>query len=325
MWKRNSTQAQTSTRLFSLQLANHDSLFSPQHKRRFKFRSFRTFLIFAAALTALVFPSFKLGRPNLQNPSVDLPDSLELGELFTVPANEKENMVPLISGRPLGFVDGKTPLYVGAAVKPFGFEINFDLSNNDPYAKLKSLLPRLEHPTFPVLVKRVRIHGAKTLVAEEKPNPRETFKPIPPPPISPEEASAYERYDGKMRLRCWRAPLVEPLAIDPLKPRRNQRLGKVSSAGPGEVVYTSPKEAGERVVVIYHGGGLFSRYWGIKDLKLPKDGRLTTGQTIGHVALAPPRQTTPVYWQPIMNGAGGPGEINREALLDLSSQLCDSK
>lgn len=277
-------------------------------------------MILLPALIAWMFPSFRLGRPDFLKPDIQLPDSLEVGELFTVPADENENMVPLVSGRPLGYVDGKTPLYVGAAVKPFNFEISFELLKEDPYSKLKGFIPRLEHPTFPVLVKRVKVHETKAIESAEKPARQE----ITPPPIGPEEQSAYDRYDGKMRLRCWRQPAVEPLAVDPLRPRRNQRLGKLTSAGPGEVVYSSPKSESEKTVVIYHGGGLYTRYWGFKELRLPKDGRVTTGQTIGHVPLAPPRQPTPVYWQAIMNGAGGPGEINRENLLDLSSRLCDS-
>ena len=315
---------QTSTRLFSLQLAHHDSQFAPVRKKKSSCRSLKTVLILVTVLVGFSFPSFRIGRPSLQTPPVALPESLEVGELLTIPAGENGNMIPMTSGRPLGFVDGKTPLYVAAAIKPFGFEISFDLLHDDPYARLKVLLPRLENPVFPVVVGRIKVREADPAELEEKSARSDTFKPLSPPPISAEEASIYNRFDGKMRLRCWRQPVVEPLAIDPLRSRRNQRLGKISAAGPGEVVYTSPQSESEKTVVIYHGGGLFTRYWGIKELRLPKDGRVTTGQTIGHVPLAPPRQTTPPYWQAIMNGSGGHGDVNREDLLNLSSRLCDS-
>jgi murein DD-endopeptidase MepM/ murein hydrolase activator NlpD len=43
---------------------------------------------------------------------------------------------------------------------------------------------------------------------------------------------------------------------------------------------------GESVVMLYHGGGLFTRYWGIRENRLPKNGRVSIGQTVGYVHLS---------------------------------------
>ena len=317
------------TRMFSLQLANHDGLFAPREKPRRSFRWLKLAAFFFPAFVAFVFPSFKIGRAILKNPGLQVPESLRQGDLFTLPVGEDDEHVPLISGRTLGFVEGKTPLFIGAALKPFDFEVSFDFNDDDERKNLKGFVPRLKHPTYPIFVKRVHVVADETPPSEERPSiRRETEKPSMPPAFAAGETKAFERHDGNIRLRCWKSPSVEPLPIDPLKPRRNPRLGSLSAAGPGEVVHTGSyvgANGNETAVVVYHGGGLFTRYWGLKELRIPKSNRLNAGQTIGYVHLAPPKQATRPNWQVLMGGVGGPGEIKAQALLELSSRLCDSK
>lgn len=324
-------ERQQTKRLFSLQLADHDHLFSPQRKVRRSFSRLRTFLFFIPPLITLTFPSFQLGQAVWEDPGIELPNTLKVGNLFTIPVKDQTDakaFIPLVSGRALGFVDGKEPMYIGTAMSSFDFEVSLDFKKHDPYARLKGLIPKPEHPTYPLFVKRIDVisEPAPTEIEEAaKTTRKEIEKIIPPPPIEAQEAAAYERHDGNMRLRCWRAPSIEPLGIDPLKPRRNPRLGSLSAVGPGEVVYSSPSSVAEKIIVLYHGGGLFSRYWGVRELRLPRNGRVITGQVIGNVHLAPARQVTKPHWQPLIGGVGGPGKVNPSVILDLSSRLCDSK
>jgi hypothetical protein len=128
-----------------------------------------------------------------------------------------------------------------------------------------------------------------------------------------------------MRLRCWKEPTIEALGIDPLKPRRQPRIGSINAAGPGEIAYSASSGDSESVIVLYHGGGLFSRYWGIRENRLPKNGRVSIGQTVGYVALSANGKETPLNWQVLMGGYDGPVEIKVPSLLELSTRLCDSK
>lgn len=325
------------TRLFSLQLANHDGLFAPRERRP---RNFAWVKIAALALPALVvftFPSFQIGRGLLKDPGLRVPETLRQGEIFTMPVGEDDETVPVVAGRALGFIDGKKPMYVGAALKPFDFEVTFDFNDGDDHRRLKALVPRAKHPTYPFFVKHVHVLADETLAVDQEAEKaklahskdgaeklKEKLKLIPPA-IQGKEAKAFERFDGNMRLRCWKTPTVEPLGIDPLKPRRHPRLGSLGAAGSGEIVYSGANDNGDYTVVLYHGGGLYTRYWGIRELKTPKSGRVNAGQTLGYVHLAPPRHDTPATWQALMSGVGGPGEVKTQALLELSSQLCDSK
>jgi hypothetical protein len=310
------------TRLFSLQLADHDGLFAPKARRRHSFAWLKLLIYLPAAIFFFV-PSYKIGRGALKDPGYKLPDTVMQGEVFTFPATEDDDVIPQMGGRSLSYIDGKAPMYIGAALGPTDFEINFQF-NDDDKPRFKAMMEKLKHPTYPVFVKRIKVTKLP-----ETPDPAPLRKgeeaPRTVPPFDEKETRILARTDGFIRMRCWKEPVVEPVGVDPLKPRRHLRMGSLPAVGQGEVLFAGPIATGESLVVVYHGGGLFTRYWGLKETRVQKGAKVTTGQTIGYIPLAPPKKETHATWQAVMNITGTPGEVSRPSLLALSSRLCDSK
>src|SRR5262245_25492723 len=131
-----------STRLFSLQLANHDQLFGRTLQLERRGIPWLKILICLPALLLFLIPSFKLGRAVLKKPELAVPDRLKTGELFTLQG--EADLVPQIAGHTLSHIDAKTPLYLGVAMGAPDFEINFIFNEDDPRHKLKAMLPRLK-------------------------------------------------------------------------------------------------------------------------------------------------------------------------------------
>lgn len=316
------------TRLFSLQLADHDNLFAPRQKPRVTF-SWLKLVTFIAGFCFFLAPSFKIGQAILKSPAFKIPQSVTKGDLFTIPVDEDEDDIPQIGGRPLSYVDGKTPFYIGAALRPNDFEISIQFGDDD-HPRIKGMIEKFRHPTYPLFVQNVHVTPA-TVAAAPTPVPRGTKiapedEPKAPPAFTSAENKVLARFDGHLRLRCWKEPSVEAVGIDPLKPRRHVHYGTMPAVGGGEVVFVGPSESeGNSDVLVYHGGGLFTRYWALKEVRVQKGSKVTAGQTIGHVQLAPPKHVTHPTWQPLMNVAGSIGEINPQSVLALSSRLCDSK
>lgn len=315
------------TRLFSLQLANHDALFAPRVKSIVSYRWLKLLVLYFPALAFLMLPSFKLGRGFIKSPPYSIPDSIQHGELFTLPTNEDDDFVPQINGRTMGFIDGKSQFYLGAA--PGQSDFNVTVHHLEEKPRYKALVEKLRHPSYPLFVKRVHVKPApEPELPKPAPAARGKSEELPkkPPGIDAKETRALERVDGNVRIRCWREPVVEPIGVDPLKPRRHQRLGSLAAAGQGEVVFAGSIAQGESTVLLYHGGGLFTRYYGLKELRVQKGSRVVTGQIVGHVPLNTAKnQPTKATWQPLMNVTGRLGPLNPQSLLALSSQLCDSK
>ncbi len=315
------------TRLFSLQLADHDNLFSPGEKRRLSFHWLRL-VIYVPAIALFLLPSFRLGQAILQIPSYSLPDSVVRGEIFTLPGSNA-NLVPQIAGRSLPFIDAKTPLFIGTAPSSSEFDISL-MFKDQKHNPLLRVIETLTHPTYPLFVKRVRVSAPQVSPASESARGKNESEKKLPPEFTTTQIKILERFDGNIRLRCWKEPVVDAIGVDPLKPRKHARLATLSAAGSGEVVYAGPSSNGEAAeVLLYHGGGLFTRYWDLKEARVQKGSKVGAGHTVGHVLLAPTNKETPARWQVFMNVGGVPinpqGEINPQSVLALSSQLCDSK
>ena len=322
--RRRNTQLKT-TRLFSLQLAAHDQKFGPKYRAPRSYRWLKWLAFYFPALILAGSPSFKLGRAALKTPPFEVPKSLQLGEVFTLPAaptSEEDQLVPQVAGRPLVRIDGQTPLYFGAATNPAGFDVSFFYRASDASVRVKlaSLVPKFEHPTFPLFVKHVEVSKVEATEAD----------PVKPtngarPNFSEKENKALGRTDGNVKLRCWKTPAVVPLGVDPLRARSKPRLATLNAAGSGEVAHVSPNGASESVVLLYHGGGVYTRYWGLKETRLRLGEKVSAGQNLGYVALAmnKPANAPPPAAQ--WSAHFGTSELNTPSLLGLSSRLCDSK
>lgn len=318
-------------RLFSAQLADHDMSFAPRQRERPRFYRLKLFVCFLPAFFLFLLPSFKIGRAVFRDPGFRIPDSVARGDLFMIPVNadDDDDIVPQVGGRPLAYVDVKAPFYLGAAVKSSDLEINVAF-NDEESTRLKRMLEKLKHPTYPLFIKHVHvtpIEPAPTAAVPAAPKGRASVEDHKvPPPIDAKEAKVLSRFDGKVRMRCWKEPTVEAIGIDPLKPRRHIRLGSLPAVGGGEVVYAGPAENDDgSIVLVYHGGGLFTRYWGLKEVRVQKGVKVSAGQTIGNVLLAPPHHDTKATWQPLLNVGGSTAAVNPSSALQLSSQLCDLK
>jgi hypothetical protein len=315
------------TRLFSLQLADHDNLFSPGEKRRRPIE-WRHFLVCFPAIAFFFFPSFKLGQALMQKPHFPLPDSVVRGELFTLPG-DNVNVVPQIAGRSLAFIDAKIPLFVGASPGASEFEVSF-FYKDKKHNPLMRVIETLKHPKYPLFVKRIRVTPPQLIARVETLRSKTESENKLPPEFTAAATKALDRFDGNIRLRCWKEPIIDPIGVDPLRPRRHARLATLSAAGSGEVVYAGPSANGEASeVLLYHGGGLFSRYWDLKETRVQKGSKVGIGHTVGHVLLAPANHVTHARWQVFMKVGGAPinpqSELNPQSVLALSAQLCDSK
>lgn len=316
------------TRLFSLQLADHDSLFAPRGLApvNTRLRYAKMALVLLPALTFFLLPSFKIGKGLHREPGYELPNEIRRGELFTIPADDKTR-IPLAGARPLSIIEGKQPVFIGAAVRGEDFDISFEF-REEAGNPLKALVERLQHPTYPLFVKHVHViddtREADSKVSEASRGKGDKALKIAPS-LGESELKALLRHDGNARLRCWKEPTVEIPGIDPLKPRKHLRLGNLSASAQGEVVYSGPSEGEDSVVILYHGGGFFSRYWNLKETRVQKGAKVSVGQTVGMVPLNSIKRETRPTWQVFSNQFGFPGEINPQKLLALSSQLCDSK
>jgi hypothetical protein len=340
------------TRLFSVQLADHDHYFAPKQKRRRRMQ-WLALIKYSPAFFCFLFPSYHLGVAVFKDPGVKIPESLIRGDAFTLPGDD-EDLVPIMNGRKMMFIDGKNPIYLAVTPKGPNLEISYDFLDTDERSRLKALVPKPKHPTYPLFVKQVRVLETPVALAavigtqapvslvsppQALPSLASTlaFEVRPAPSLTETELNELARKDGKARLRCWKEPHVDPLAVDLIK-RRRLHMGSIQTAGQGEVVLVTPLDGPsgpEFSLLIYHGGGLFTRYWNLVELRVRKGTKVNTGQIIGNVALAQPlnlrkgkqERLTPATWAPVMGGANGlaPAIVNAQSLLAVSSQLCDSK
>lgn len=295
------------SQIFSLQLANHDDSFGPRAKPPKAIRILR-WIALTPAVALFILPSFKIGRQVQREPQFAIPDIVEQHSVFTIPTDPQLFTISL-SGRPLPQVASKNLLLAVASSSPV-LDLELVYRGPDRPFNPKSLLPKLEHPTFSVFSKTIRTQTqAQTLDSAE---------------IPAQEKEILTRTDGQANAACWIKPAFEIQRMTG-KIRPNvwtPRYASLTATAPGEVVQAGGgNEAQAKAAVIYHGGGLYSVYRNVKEMKVRKGDRIQAGQLIALAHAGSLKQPNHLSWGIYLSGS----EINPENFLQTSSQLCDLK
>lgn len=308
------------TKMFALQVSTHDSMWGGPKQERTTAQKIVRVLILIPAVLVFLLPSFRIGRAIYRKPSFALPDSVKQGTVFTVPADDDVTSIQL-SGRDLPELKSKEPMYLVAASSAPELDL---VLNYRPAAKklsLKSLLPHLEHPEYDVFAKQIKIDppeadGGSMIVGEEL-----SSKAAPVTPAV--EPSTFTRTDGLVNASCWKEPTLDELPAPLIRTTRRPppRQAALTAAGAGEVVQVSAPEKGEKTVIVYHGGGLYTRYYGVRDVRVRRGDHVSAGQQIAQTEAGNWKKPATARWDLFMNQT----ELNRSSFLALSSQLCDSK
>lgn len=296
---------------------------------------------FAPAAFVLALPSFDIGTTVTQTPSFPVPDAIVASEVFNLPDSGDVLQIQ-IGSRPLTRLYRPQTTFIGvpeASPSVSISTIDLHIVYPAPHRKLspKMFLPKFSSPFVPVFSKRIKITAPSATDDDDKAHP---------PHAVAIEARADKslsglltRVDGEPSLACWRVPISPEnlaAATAPPRPARRpiQRLRgapqpktsfPIAAAGPGEVVFAAEMKSVEtgmasRTVLVYHGGGFYSRYRNMKDLKVRKGDRINAGQELGSIASVR-----------VAGSGGGPfqwdirwGEsaVAPAPFLALSSRLC---
>lgn len=304
--------------MFALQVANHDSYWGGPKQAPTKIQRAIKIAIIAPAVLLFIMPSFKIGRAVYRTPAFTLPDSVKQGSVFTVPADSDVTSVQL-EGRSLPELKSKQPMYLVAASSVPQLDLVLNYKAPERKLSLKSLLPHFDHPSYDFFTKQIRIdpptQDDSTGIAGEDRASSHVLPAI--------DTKTFSRSDGLVTASCWKEPSLEPLPAPIVRRGRHApaRSATLTAAGPGEVTQVSAPALGEKTVVVYHGGGLYSRYYGVKDAKVRKGDRVAPGQAIATADAGTWRRPASAHWDLYL----GQTEINRSSFLALSSRLCDSK
>jgi hypothetical protein len=295
-----------------MQLQDHDSLFGPRRPWK-KLGQLLTWLPFIPALIVWSIPSFQIGTTIFRKPQFEIPVKLSARGLFTLPAAE-DMLFPQAAGHAMTLIEKPEPMYLGVAADAGMTEISF-VYREARHLSLKTFLPRFDHPHTAIFVQQVPVEAA-----EQKP-----ARAIASADMSKEQ-SLFRRSDGFSNLACWSEPQMAPY-VD-LKPmmtiRVNRNAPKIATmtvAGPGEVTHIGPSANSQQTLIVYHGGGLYSRYYDLKDLKVHKGDKVKAGQVVATMLAGTRRDPASIQWDTRLSNR----EVNLESLLEVSSRLCGSK
>ncbi len=305
------------TKMFALQVSNHDSYWGGPKEAPSRWRTALKVAIITPAVLLFMMPSFKIGRAVYRTPAFTLPDSVKQGSVFTVPGDSDVTSVQL-EGRSIPELKSKRTLYLVAASSVPQLDLVLNYKAPERRLSLKSLIPHFEHPSYDVFTKQIKIDppdadGSTQIAGEE--NAHATAAPS-------FDLKTFARTDGLIAASCWKEPALEELPAPIVHHGHHAptRSATLSAAGSGEVMQITPG-VGEKTVVVYHGGGLYSRYYGVREAKVRKGDRVTAGQAIATTDAGSWRKPATARWDLFL----GPTQLNRSSFLALSSQLCDSK
>lgn len=303
--------------MFALQVSGHDSSWGGPKEPSSKLKRAIQIAILLPGVALFLMPSFKLGRPTMRAPHFSLPDSMKQGSVITVPADADVSSVKL-EGHSLPEVKSKPPMFLVAASSVPQLDLVLNYKAPEKKISLKSLLPRFEHPVYDVFNKQIKIDPAESETSTDIVG--ETRAAPSTPAIG---TDAFTRTDGLVAASCWKQPALEDLPPPPARPGRRPppKQAALTAAGPGEVIQVTSPVQGERTVLIYHGGGLYSRYYGVRDSKMHKGDRVSAGQAIATTEAGNWKKPATARWDLFLNRT----ELNRSSFLALSQQLCETK
>jgi hypothetical protein len=305
------------TKILALQVSNHDNSWGGPKEAPSKLKRAIQIAIILPGVVLFLMPSFKIGRAIYRAPQFSLPDSMKQGSVITVPADSEVSSVQL-EGHSLPEVKSKQPMFLVAASSVPQLDLVLNYKAPEKKLSLKSLLPRFEHPVYDVFNKQIKIDPA-----ESEPSADIAGETRVAPSAPAIDAKTFTRSDGLVAASCWKQPALEELPPPPARPGRRPppRQAALTAAGPGEVIQVTSPVQGERTVLVYHGGGLYSRYYGIREVKARKGDRVSAGTQIAITDAGNWKKPATARWDLFLNQT----ELNRSNFLALSSQLCETK
>ena len=316
------------TKILALQVSNHDSYWGGPKEAPSKMKRLIKIAILLPAFALFIMPSFKIGRAVFRTPTFVIPDSIKQGSVFTVPADDEVSSIQLEGKsvpelKPISKSKTKPTLYLVAASGVPQLDLVLNYKAADKHLSLKMLLPHFEHPSYDVFNKQIKIEPPEandSTVATADGEPKARAAVIAP---LASDLKAFDRTDGLIAASCWKEPSLDaqPVVVAKHGYKSPPRSATLSAAGNGEVVQILNPAPGEKALVVYHGGGLYSRYFGLKETKFRKGDRITAGQSIGSADAGTWKKPANAHWDLYLNQT----ELNRAGFLALSTQLCETK
>lgn len=307
-------------RIFALQAADIDTAWGPR-KKMTRFQLILKLILLLPAIFVLVSPSFKIGRGIAKDPGFPIPDRVESGSviILPVPPEVPADAVQL-EGRPMTHVKESQALLAPTGQKG-ALDITVLFSGTPEKWTWRKLIPKYEHPTFAMFAKRITVEGSTESGTTESAS---TAPPAELPPALPplKNPKVIEREDGEANASCWQQPKFE-LVDDKMGARRNRwtpRVATLTSTAPGEVVVSGQLVEGDREkeVLVYHGGGLYSVYLGLKETNVRKGDKIKGGDTVG-IAFAG-NKASPIHakWGAYLRE----NEVDLNDFMKASAKLC---
>jgi hypothetical protein len=306
--------------MFALQVSTHDRMWGGPKEAPSTLKRAIKIAILLPAFALFFIPSFKLGRATYRTPTFTLPDSVKQGNVFTIPVDVDVNSIQL-EGHSLPELKSKQPMYLVAASSVPQLDLVLNYKAPERHLSLKMFLPHFENPSYDVFNKQIKIDPpdiqSSPLITGEQTAANAA-------PVMPAiDTKTFTRTDGLVTASCWKEPALEELPIQMGRNGRRPppRQASLTAAGQGEVIQVSAPLLGEKTVLVYHGGGLYSRYYGVRETKVRKGDRITAGMTIATTEAGTWRKPATARWDLYLNQT----ELNRANFLALSSQLCETK
>ncbi|MEK7357607.1 MAG: M23 family metallopeptidase [Bdellovibrionota bacterium] len=304
-------------RIFALQAASYDGLYGPREKLTW-FQKIVRLVLIAPGVALFILPSFKLGLQHERTPSFEVPDKVTKGSVFTVPIDPALEAIT-IEGQTLPLIKGPKPILLAVAKSEPDMDLVLIYKGPERKWNPKMMIPKFEHPSFEVYAKQILVEPAP---AEPEPTVKKKKESSPLTAYEP-DPTLMSRKDGPAQAMCWSEPKTNVL---PQKATRDWRhlpvqFANLTSMGPGEVVKVEALKGGGKNLVIYHGGGLYSRYLELKETLVRKGDKILSGQELGMLSLGTWKTPIKPRWDIYL----GTTEINPSNFLSLSTQLCDSK
>lgn len=306
--------------MFALQVSTHDSMWGGPKQAPSLLKRVIQIAIVLPAIALFLVPSFKLGRATYRTPAFTLPDSVKQGNVFTIPADEEITSIQL-GGHSLPELKSKQPLFLVAASSVPQIDLVLNYKAPERHLSLKMFLPHFENPSYDVFNKQIKIDPPEAQTSPVISGEQATAHMTPPVPSI--DTKTFTRTDGLVAASCWKEPSLDvlPVQLNRNGRRPPPRQASLTAAGQGEVLQVSAPFQGEKTVLVYHGGGLYTRYYGIRDTKVRKGDRVAAGMPIATTEAGSWRKPATARWDLYLNQT----ELNRANFLALSSQLCDSK
>lgn len=298
-----------------------------------RFRVSGKFLIFLPSVLLLLFPAKDIGRLALRTPHFAVPDTVVAGEPISITDTSGEIAGIRFNGRALlHLANDKShePIYIGAADVRQSHRLGLDIVYSGPHLKLAQKLkqifkPHLHHPDVPYFTKSIRVTEPE--MPSEETNVRAPASQGDEKPLNAKLRSILLKKDGEPKVSCWKEPELKFQAPPPAMYARRRPLKRhptytVTSAAPGVVVYIGEGKPQEKTVVVYHGGGVFSRYKNLKDFRVRKGDKVKPGEELGVVTFATKKEAdgAEAEWEVLW----GQTPVTPPSFLALSSQLCGS-